>query len=44
MDQVLKRGAVEGGCRRLELGMSFVGFFQNLLCFIASQALLSGEL
>ena len=37
-------GAVEGGCRRLELGVGFVSFLQNLLGFIAGQALLSGEL
>jgi hypothetical protein len=35
---------VEGGCGRLELGVGFVSFLQNLLGFIAGQALLSGEL
>ena len=35
---------VEGGCRRLELGVGFVGFLQNLLGFITGQAFLSCEL
>ena len=35
---------VEGGCRRLELGVGLVGFLQNLLGFITGQALLSCEL
>ena len=37
-------GAVEGGCGRLELGVGLVSLLQNLLSFIASQALLSCEL
>ena len=37
-------GAVEGGCGRFELGVSLVCLPQNLLSFIAGQALLSGEL
>ena len=37
-------GAVEGGCGRLELGVSFVCLPQDLLSFIAGQALLSSEL
>ena len=37
-------GTVEGGCRRLELGVGLVGFLQNLLGFITGQALLSCEL
>ena len=37
-------GAVEGGCRRLELGVGLVGFPQNLLGFITGQAFLSCEL
>ena len=35
---------MEGGCRRFELGVGFVGFLQNLLSFITGQALLSCEL
>ena len=37
-------GAVEGGCGRLELGVGLVCLSQDLLSFIAGQALLSGEL
>ena len=37
-------GAVEGGCGRLELGVGLVCLPQDLLSFIAGQALLSGEL
>ena len=37
-------GAVEGGCRRLELGVGLVCLPQDLLSFIAGQALFSGEL
>ena len=37
-------GTVEGGRRRLELGVGLVGFLQNLLGFITGQALLSCEL
>ena len=37
-------GAVEGSCGRLELGVGLVGLPQDLLSFIAGQALLSGEL
>ena len=37
-------GAVEGGCGRLELGVGLVSLFQDLLGFIAGQALLSCEL
>ena len=37
-------GAVEGGCGRLELGVGFVCLPQDLLSFIAGQALFSGEL
>ena len=37
-------GAVEGGCGRLELGVGLVCLSQDLLGFIAGQALLSGEL
>ena len=37
-------GAVVGGCGRLELGVSLVSLPQDLLSFIAGQALLGGEL
>ena len=37
-------GAVEGGCGRLELGVGLVCLPQDLLSFIAGQALFSGEL
>ena len=37
-------GAVEGGCGRLEFGVGLVCLLQNLLSFIARQALLSGKL
>ena len=37
-------GAVEGGCGRLELGVGLVCLLQDLLSFIAGQALLSSEL
>ena len=37
-------GAVEGGCGRLELGVSLVCLPQNFLSFIAGQAFLSGKL
>ena len=37
-------GTVEGGCGRLELGVGLVSLPQDLLSFIAGQALLSGEL
>ena len=37
-------GAVERGCGRLELGVGLVCLPQDLLSFIAGQALLSGEL
>ena len=37
-------GTVEGGCRRLELGVGLVGFLKNLLGFNTGQALLSCEL
>ena len=37
-------GTVEGGCGRLKLGVGFVSLLQNLLGFIAGQALFSGEL
>ena len=37
-------GAVEGGCGRLELGVGLVSLPQDLLSFIAGQALLSGKL
>ena len=37
-------GTVEWGSRRFELGVGFVSLLQNFLCFIAGQALLSGEL
>ena len=37
-------GAVEGGCGRLELGVGLVCLSQDLLSFIAGQALFSGEL
>ena len=36
--------AVEGGCGRLELGVGLVCLSQDLLSFIAGQALFSGEL
>ena len=36
--------SVEGGCRRLELGVGLISFPQNLLGFITSQTLLSFEL
>ena len=37
-------GAVEGGGGRLELGVCLVCLLQDLLSFIAGQALFSGEL
>ena len=37
-------GAVKGGCGRLELGVGLVCLPQDLLSFIAGQALFSGEL
>ena len=37
-------GAVEGSCGRFELGVSLVCFSQDLLSFVAGQALFSGEL
>ena len=37
-------GAVEGSCGRLELGVCLVCLPQDLLSFIAGQALFSGEL
>ena len=37
-------GAVEGGCGRLELGVGLVCLPQDLLGFIAGQALFSCEL
>ena len=37
-------GAVEGSCGRLELGVGLVCLPQDLLSFIACQALFSGEL
>ena len=37
-------GTVEGGCRRLELGVGLVGFPQNLLGFITGKAFLGCEL
>ena len=37
-------GTVVGGCGRLELGVSLVSLPQDLLSFIAGQALFSGEL
>lgn len=37
-------GTVKGGCGRLELGVGFVCLPQDLLSFIAGQALLSSEL
>lgn len=40
----LRVGAVEGSCRGLELGVGFVCFLQNFLCFIPGQALFCCEL
>ena len=40
----LRFGSVERGCRRLELGVGFVGFFQDLLRFISGEALFSCKL
>ena len=37
-------GTVEGGCGRLKLGVGLVSLLQDLLGFIAAQALLRGEL
>jgi len=37
-------GTVEGSCGRLKLGVGLVSLLQNLLGFIAGQALFSGEL